>query len=350
MSYQLLTVDILRDIARRYGLIPTGNRQALEDRIRAFDMANQVTPAAVWDAFTEAKLTQFCDAMGVDITNAHDKAAKVALLATLPGLAPHVALQAIAATPQRQPPTRIELQLVKQGSNERPDAFLERARTHFQLVQADDAQAITLLINAAQPSMAAFVAQQFAAGTNTIEAMFTALQTRFTPNRYQYHHLFHTYKMSKDQTAQEIGAELKRLYLGFLQLPAEIDLADHDIVITPTLTARLIQVLPTGIATTLRTETMKNTQMTWDEVLLLADQLLQGATKEAKNLDAKQEGRSRSHCSIHGYGNHTDAQCYQQQRTGRQDTSAPCYQCQQIGHAARNCPLRKKGNDNTGSG
>lgn len=348
MSYELLTVDILRAIARRYGISPVGTRPLLEARIRDFDMANNVTPAAIWDAFTEAKLTQFCEAMGVDITAAPNKAAKVAILATLPGVAPHVALQAIAAAPQRQP-TRIELQLVKQGSNERPDAFLERARTHFQLVQADDAQAITLLINAAQPTMAAFVAQQFAAGINTMDAMFTALQTRFTPNRYQYYNLFHTYKMSKDQTAQEIGAELKRLYLGFLQLPAEVDLADHDVIITPTLTARLIQVLPASTAATLRTETMKNQQMQWDEILLLADQLLQGATKEARNTDVQHNGRTRPYCSIHGHGSHTDAQCYQQ-RSDKQDSTTQCFQCNQVGHAARNCPLRKKGNANTGSG
>lgn len=352
MSYPLLPLTLLREVARRYGLTSSGNRDAIIERLRAFDMAHQTTAADIWDVFTEQKLDEFCQALGINVDNAADKAAKTSLLATIPGLAPGVALAALnnrSQTPPPRPAMRIELQLVKQANNERADTFLERARTHFQLVKANDQEAISLLVNAAQPTIATFISQQFAAGITDIEHMLQAVQTRFTPNRYQYYRLYRTYKMHKGQSAQEVGADLKRLYLGFLQLAPTIDLTVHSIILTPTLTAQLLEVLPATTAAALRTELLKDPQISWEATLLLAEQQLQGSFKATSSGDYRAEDKPRLSCTIHGQCGHNDAQCNQQRRGATHASSIRCYQCHQTGHTSRDCPMRNQGNENTGS-
>jgi hypothetical protein len=304
------------------------------------------TPATVWALYSEERLQQFLEGLGLDFANANTKAAKVAMLAQIPGLTPSEALVAYQALPRPDQP-KVELQLSKQASNETPERFLNRIRSYLQLVNATDTQAITIILNAAQPNVAEFVAEQFQAGTNTTAEMLTRLEERYTPNRYQYYDQFRQYKLTGTQSVREAGEELRRLYLGFQNLTAT-QAQPHEELITNAVVARLLEILPSSTATTMRQKLLDDEHMAWTDILQQADRLLPSTSKPAPSR------RDKAFCKVHGYRGHTDAECQAQGNGPPQskfgDRKPPvCYSCYQVGHTARDCPSHKKGNATTES-
>jgi hypothetical protein len=319
------------------------------------------TSADVWLLYTEEHLHKFITALGLDATQATTKEDKAELLATLPNITPNEALQALlahqqaafqAAQAQHQPPTtnEVKLQLTKQAANERPEDFIDRARTHFDLVEATDTQAITLLVNAALPPIAAFITQNYRTGTTTIEPMLQLISTRFAPNKYQYYDQFRRFRLTKGQSAQDAGNELRRLFLGFLNLPAD-QITTGEAVIKETVTAQLLDTLPPNTAATLRTELLRQPTMSWTDILKHADQLLQSTPHTTTSDKAK--SRNQLYCSIHGYAGHANADC-QAQLGHRANSSKPtpgtsnrpaqpptCFSCGKEGHMATHCPTTR---------
>jgi hypothetical protein len=318
------------------------------------------TATAVWLLYTEDRLDDFLAALGLDATTAQSKRDKADLLAAVPDLTPTGALTAHLA---HQQASRVELQLAKQGATERPEAFIQRAKTHFQLVRATDNEAVTLLVNAAQPNIASFLTQNIQAGTTARDDLLQLVLDRFAPNRYQYHQLFRAYKMSQAQTAQEAGNELRRLYQGFLSLPQD-QLHLHEPVIRPTVTAQLLDILPPTTAAAIRTELLKQPDMLWDDILKLADQILQVSPKHTQPRQTNQDAgtkapRNQLHCSIHGYAGHSDATCkvqkYQREQGAKpnqqymhaaQGKVPICFACGKEGHIAPNCPINPRPKEN----
>jgi hypothetical protein len=241
----------------------------------------------------------------------------------------------------------VELQLTKQASNETPERFLNRIRSYLQLVRATDTQAITIILNAAQPNVAEFVAEQFQAGTITTAEMLTHLEERYTPNRYQYYDQFRQYKLTGTQSAREAGEELRRLYLGFQNL-STTQAQPHEALITNAVVARLLEILPASTTATMRQKLLEDENMAWTDILQQADRLLPNTPKPTM------ARRDKAFCKIHGYRGHTDAECQAQGHgppPGKSnDRKQPvCYSCYQVGHTARDCTSHKKGNDTTGS-
>jgi hypothetical protein len=348
MRLDLLTVELLREIARRHGFPTTGTKAVLIERLQGPTMP-PTTLAAAWNLYTENRLDAFIKALGLDNSNANDKQAKCALLETVPGLTPNHALTAMMAHSQQGP--RIELQLTKQSTTERADAFIARAKTHFQLVSASDNEAITLLVNAAQPPIAAFITENIQAGTTTKDEILRLVLGKFAPNSFQYYNQFSRFKLNPGQTAQEAGTELRRLYVHFLGYTKDQEVA-HEDIIRRTVTARLLDALPLAAATTLRTELLREPAKTWDNILQLADHVLQVQPKSTATSTSATGRRERTLCKVHGLCTHTDAQCYSQKGGSQQANADQCFKCYQYGHAARDCPLatKKPGNAGTGSG
>lgn len=343
MRLDLLTVDLLREILRRHGLSTRGTRTELVNRLHETTMP-PTTPAAAWNLYTEQRLDAFIAALGLDTTGITTKQEKTVLLESVPGLTPNHALTAMMAPNTN----KVELQLAKQTTNEKPEAFIARAKAHFQLVAPTDTEAVTLLVNAAQPPIAAFITEAIHGGTTAKDEILKLVLSKFAPNVFQYYHQFTRFKLSAGQTAQEAGTELRRLFTGFLNIPAT-QLPDHEEVIRKTVSARLLDALPLTAATTLRTELLRKPNTTWDELLELADHVLQVHPNTGNT------GRDKPHCKVHGYRGHTDDQCSRQQSKGQnasQNTGTPqCFKCYQYGHTARDCPaIKKQGNATTGSG
>jgi hypothetical protein len=347
MQLDLLTVPILKEIARRHGLPTQGTKADLITRLQAVTMP---TAAAVWLLYTEERLDQFIAALGLDASQALDKQQKAATLAAIPDLTPTNALTAHLA---HQQGSKVDLQLAKQTATERPEAFIDRATIHFQLVGATDTEAVTLLVNAAQPNIASFLTQSIQAGTTTKAELLQLVLNRFAPNCYQYHHQFRSLKMAPGQTAQEAGNELRRLFLGFLGLNKDQQ-QTHEPVIRATVTAQLLDILPTPTAITIRTELLKEPGKPWEDILKLADQILQVSPKPHKpaTFDVGQRtSRNQLHCSLHGYAGHADSNCNVQRlqreqahklNQARGPTSSfkgpTCFTCGKEGHVATNCP------------
>jgi hypothetical protein len=394
---ELLPLRILKPLARALGIIPGATKRTIVAQIRNLDVessqlqppddddddanleddaasrstddntddnsdageVNMTTPAETWLRFTEERLDAFLMALGVNITGLQDTQAKAEALAALPGVTPSIAINALIALPTPDNRPKVELHLTKQTSSEVSDAFLARARVHFNLVRATDQEAITLLINAAQPAIAAFITENYNAGITDKETMLKAVQDRFSPNRFQYHEMFRTYKPQASQSARDIGNELRRLYLGFLQFSEELA-TTHTIAITPALCAQLLQVLPTTTAALLRTEILRKPDMTWEQVLQLADQMRQ---IPPQSVSAPATRPKAKHCKIHNWGAHDDRECLTQRYSNstwpnsdkrrwnkeeRNRSEFTCYVCGLNGHAARHCPKQQE-NPNTGS-
>lgn len=351
MRYDLLTVELLREIARRHGLPTAGTKPQLIDRLQRITMP-PATTAATWLLYTEQRLDAFIAALGLDATGATTKQLKATLLETVPDLTPNHALTAMLAQPSQG--AKVELQLTKQANTEKPEAFIARARTHFQLVSATDTEAITLLVNAASPPIAAFMTENIQAGVTTKEAIMKLVLDRFAPNPFQYHQQFRRYKLTPAQSAQEAGMELRRLYIGFLNI-SKADVPTYELVINKTVTAQLLDILPPSAAMALRTELLRQPDKTWDDIVQLADHVLQVAPKTTVNSGtAATGGRQFFNCKVHGRCGHTDAQCYQQKDASKQSRGTDqCYTCHQYGHMTRDCPLnnrKKPGNADTESG
>jgi hypothetical protein len=345
MQLDLLTVDLLREILRRHGLSTRGTKPELTHRLQTATMP-PTTPAASWNLYTEQRLDAFIAALGLDTTGITTKQEKTILLEAVPGLTPNHALTAMMAPTSN----KVELQLTKQTATEKPEAFIARAKAHFQLVAPTDTEAVTLLVNAAQPPIAAFITETIHGGTTAKDEILKLVLSKFAPNVFQYYQQFTRFKLSAGQTAQEAGTELRRLFIGFLNMPAA-QLTNNEEIIRKTVSARLLDALPLTAATTLRTELLRKPNTTWDELLELADHVLQVQPNTGNTSKAK------PHCKIHGYRGHTDAQCSQQQYQGHgkdmsQHPGTPqCFKCYQYGHTARDCPAAKKqGNATTGSG
>ncbi|MCO5762840.1 MAG: hypothetical protein NHG36_15220 [Chromatiaceae bacterium] len=385
MLYQHLTVDILRAIARRYGLPTSGTRDDLIARLRAFertqdsdhyDSASQgsthpsddedtagemtapppaTTPAAIWQLYNDAKIDQMILGQGFDTTNLTTKAQKIAVLAQIPGLTPPDAITAYNALPKERPP-KVDVSLEKQASNEPNDQFLSRARLHFKLVEHTNAQAQSVLNNAAQPQLRAAIEAQLLDGVDNIETLLKRLETKFTPNKFQYFDMFSSYKLPAGKTAQEAGTELRRLYILFLGYAPD-KVRDNEETINQTLTGRLLQVLPRDTAALLRADLLDHPDKTWEEILAKADHLMPAAADKPRTPSRRQiTVDPTKHCSVHGYKGHTDAECKVQhgdaaekQTPGKQHRNIKCLACYRYGHAARDCPSNQKGNDTTGS-
>jgi hypothetical protein len=182
---------------------------------------------------------------------------------------------------------------------------------------------------------------------STIARHIQLIQDRFSPTRFQLYEQFATYRIEPNQTAHQAGNELRRLYLGYLQLQDQ-DVTQFEPVIGPTLTARLIDALPRYVANHLRTELLRNPNTTWPQVQTLADQFLQGNQTKAP---AATQHKEKQLCSIHGYCAHSDADCktkqYRRQPIG--DTRrypTTCFGCGKPGHQVANCPhTTPQGND-----
>ncbi|MCO5762072.1 MAG: SAP domain-containing protein, partial [Chromatiaceae bacterium] len=156
MLYDALTVDLLREIARRHGLATTGTKADLIDRLQAFEfniatsadqttgsatssstsldddhddqqpspaMAAQppaTTPAAIWNLYSDDQIQNMVRGQGFDMTNIVTKADMVAALALIPGLTPSNAIAAYNALPRDLQP-KVTNTLDKQASNEPVD-------------------------------------------------------------------------------------------------------------------------------------------------------------------------------------------------------------------------------------
>lgn len=385
MLYQHLTVELLRAVARRYGLSPSGNRDELVARLQDFersqgeadsdsyDSASQgtpaasddddemtapppaTTPAAVWRLYNDAKIDQMVLGQGFNTDNLTTTADKIAALAQIPGLTPTDAINAYNALPKDRPP-KVDVSLEKQASNEPNDQFLSRARLHFKLVQHTDAQAQSVLNNAAQPQLRAAIEAQLLDGVDRIETLLQRLEAKFTPNKYQYFDLFSAYKLPAGKTAQEAGTELRRLYIHFLGYAPDKVKANEE-TINHTLTGRLLQVLPRDTAALLRADLLEHPNKSWEEILAKADHLMPVTADKPRPPNRRQSTFDpNKHCAVHGYKGHTDAECKAQHgdaaeksTQGKQFKNIKCLACYKYGHVARDCPANKQGNDATGS-
>jgi hypothetical protein len=378
MLHHLLTLKILQAVARRYGVDPSGVKDDLIERLQTFEnMASQQqiadlqaqidtltqqlqqqaapvappqpggmpppTPAAIWLLYDQDRLRSFMGALGLQQQPDMTSQAMATALENVPGLTPQQAQATLDASATRLQ-ADLKLQLNKQAASERVDSFLDRARTHFRLIQANDAQATTLLVNAALPHVAGFISANVAAGVTTIARHMQLITERFAPTRFQLYDQFTAYRLEPNQTAQQAGNELRRLYLGYLQLP-EQDIAQHEPVIGLALTARLIDVLPRHAASQLRTELLRNPGTSWDQVQQIADQILQGSQTRPPVSTQRPE---KHLCSVHGYCAHADADCrakryHRQPSDQRQSTDQRrhqhfCFACGKPGHLAADCP------------
>lgn len=386
MSYQLLTVPLLREIANRYGIPQTGLKADLIHRLQQFDLMSEQdgqppvqvaqppihvaqpsagdpnvqqppqhfnTPATTWMLYNEDRLTSFITALGLDLPAGANKQTKADILAAISGLTPQGCQTAWEHDTRRSKP-KIELQLTKQTAQERADAFVARARTHFQLITATDREATTLLINAALPSIAAFVTENVTAGVQSIDALLGLVQQRFAPNRFQFYEEFCRYRIPPNQSAKEAGNELRRLYLGYLQL-TETEQELHAKIIGLALSAQFLAILPRHVSNILRTELLRQPETTWDQLQQLADQVLQGAHFSSKSTDTNsRQSNQQAFCSYHGYTGHSDQQCRRHQHRQRRSqshstasnqstTGVTCFTCGEPGHITPNCPTSSQG-------
>jgi hypothetical protein len=240
------------------------------------------------------------------------------------------------------------------------EAFLHRVKTHCGLVAANDQEAITMMINAAQPHIASFISNNYVLDVTTKDTIWELVKQRFAPTKFQYYEQFRNFKPQTSQSARDIGNELRRLYLGFLQLSADRVKICED-AIAPVLTAQLLEILPRQVAGVLRTKVLETPDITWEEILSTADNLRHLVVQKAPEQEKqKQLYRSMLTCKIHGQVGHDDAHCRLQNRTPSLQKStntfplprnipAPfaCYECGQHGHKAADC--RNSKNANTGS-
>ncbi|MCO5762877.1 MAG: hypothetical protein NHG36_15415 [Chromatiaceae bacterium] len=402
MLYSLLTVEQLRDVARRYGVSPTGTKETLITRLEDFerdfatagtgntdshddsgeqhtDNTNShdnsddqhipplpsdnndnmaatppaTTPADIWRMYSPAQINNMVAGQGFDMTHLITTDDKIAALARIPGLTPANAIAAFNAMPRDQQP-KIVTTLDKQASSEPADQFLQRVRAHFDLIPHSNEQAINALLQAASDKLRTFIHAQRQDGVQDIGTMLTRLETKYTPNAYQYYDLYTAYKMPSGHTAQEAGTELRRLFIQFTgYTPAQV--RTNEALITKVLAGRFLQVLPANVAAMLRTYLLENADRTWDEILDKANQLMPSNTTRQRTTAGT--GRNNKYCSVHGYRGHSDAECYAQHgapsdksQTPKKATPVKCYACYKYGHTARDCPNQPStGNDNTGS-
>jgi hypothetical protein len=135
MQLDLLTDDLLREILRRHSLSTRGTKSELTHHLHTATMP-PTTPAASWNLYTEQRLDAFIAALGLDTTGITTKQEKTVLLEAVPGLTPNHALTAMMAPASN----KVELQLTKQTATEKPEAFIARAKAHFQLVAPTDTE------------------------------------------------------------------------------------------------------------------------------------------------------------------------------------------------------------------
>ncbi|MCO5762914.1 MAG: hypothetical protein NHG36_15610 [Chromatiaceae bacterium] len=393
-ALQLYPVALLRQIAQRHHLPTRGTKEHLIDRIA--DHINNMagndgdgqqqqqapppgqpnqqqqaqllpTPAQQRAAiqaeyeeqylmYSDAALIRLFTIIGLDDDGVDSKEERAEILARTPGLTPDVAFRMLTSPTPNTNKVKIDTSLPKQDKSERVETFLARAQVHFQLVQPDDNQSILMLIGAAQPEIAAFASKQFQSGVATIADMIQAIKTRFTPNRFQYFYQFSHYCMKPNQTIREAGNELHQLYLLFAELEPD-ELIASERLITATVTATLLQIIPQNIAGMLKAEIFRNPDITWDTVLQLADRYHQERPAKARSNATNTPAGPRKHCQIHGVCAHNDTEC-RNQRNQSQGTSqtAQCYKCWQFGHMANACPTNQQysrpnrtGNDKSGS-
>ena len=300
----------------------------------------QSTDPNPWLIFNLTRLTEVADILGLDLPDDPTKADIANLLQTAgytvqqgqEALSNYMAMQhtrdqLLLQQQQQQiqptvPPHSNKVKLARHEASESIDDFLDRVDFHFQLLQINGPSAVAALLNAAPPTVAAFVQELFEQGIQEPTAILSRVRTKFGANSFQALASFQAYRLPLNGTAREAAAALSKAYVRYLNLPSADITAGHRLLDKAVL-CQLLTILPNQVANQTKAHCLQYPDASMDDIITHIDILLAG-TRHAGRRTFQQvttstgatssTKRIEDPCCIPGHKYHSNAQCYQQQR------------------------------------
>jgi hypothetical protein len=242
--------------------------------------------AADWDGAHMDRIRRFCTQEEVVWT---PQSTKADLINRLIGFGFRAYQAYLPAPIVQQPdiqPRRAKLTLRSQGLSEELTDYLKHAELFFNLDHTDDEAKLGHLVGKVKNEVSVAIEDQFNAGVTDYPTIRDNLLQRFAVSRFDRLVRFRIMKPSTAENLIQFGARLRAEYLKYLLL-TENQTQPMEQALMGALMAQLFDVIDSGITTQVKNKIYEDPDLTWTDILKIAENFRQTTTKSLGYIAAR---------------------------------------------------------------